>query len=264
MNNQFLNILFLLNFVFFISCVKEDEQSLYVETGEVYFSVIDTTTVVDIDTKALTGFDVNDFNVSLSRNENPIFTNEYGNIVGTTITCSAGSGYLITAESCTEKEAESANSNWGKARVAGKKAFEVKANEINNISVNCALANTGLKVSFSDYIKKTFSEYSITFYAADNEERNFTINKDNTFKTAYFNVGSENRALQYTVNLSLKGYAPYSFTESFTLEPSKTYQITVKMKDETMNKISISVTADGELIGEEDFTETINPYKPLE
>ena len=131
-------------------------------------------------TRALSGFDVKDFNVSLSRGETVVFSSrKYGDIAGTPITCSAGSGYLLTAESCTEGEAERTNSGWGQARLAGNVSFTVKPVEATEVTLKCALANSSVNVVFSDFIKKNLSDYAIALHAADASSRSFTFDKNN-------------------------------------------------------------------------------------
>ena len=264
MNKRILSILSAISLFSFVACTNEDEPITSTQKGEVRFSVIDTTQV-EVETKAITGLDVNDFNVALSRNDQWIFSSrKYKDIAGTSISCETGTGYIATAESCTEGEAERANNNWGQVRVAGKKEFEVKPIEPANVQIQCALANTSVSVVFSDYVKKYFSDYSITLHAADATGRSFTFDKNNySYKTAYFNVGTEKRALQYTASLTLPGAKePYTSTGSQTMEPATSYKFTVKQEDESKSKLSIQITTiDGTLVKEETFNETVNPYK---
>lgn len=260
MNKQILYILSLMGLLSFAACTSEDEPALSNETGEIRFSVVDTT-AVEITTKALPNFDVNEFNVSLSRGDESIFPNrKYGDIAGTSITCSAGSGYLLTAESCTEAEAESANNRWGKARVYGEETFDIVANETKNVTVSCGLANSSVEVEFSDYITSTYETYSIEIYATDATDRALTFNERNHgFKTAYFNVGESGRTLAYTVNLPTP-YKPYEGI--CTLAPSKDYKLSVTVKGEgSSTTATLGITVDGTLLEEITLKQNINPYE---
>ena len=245
------------------SCTGEEEPAVSGQTGEVWLSV-SAPADMEITTKALPNFDVNDFNLTLTRGETAIFTSQkYGNLAGSPITCSVGTGYLLTAESCTEAEAESANNGWGKARVTGQEPFEVKNGETTTVAVECALANTGVSVGFSDYVRGLFSDYSVTIHAADAESRQLTFSQ-NTYenRSAYFNVGEEKRALQYTVSLSRTGQSePYVYTKSLTLDPSSSYRLTVRLDDETQSRLQVGITVDGTLLREDTLTHLINPYK---
>lgn len=263
MNKQILYILSALCLLSFVSCTSEEEPIHSEEQGEIWLSVVDTSKV-EIVTRALSGFDVKDFNVSLSRGETVVFSSrKYGDIVGSPLICSAGSGYLLTAESCTEGEAERSNSGWGQARLAGDTLFTVKPVEATEVTLKCALANASVNVEFSDFIKKNLSDYSITLHASDAQSRSFTFDKNNySYKTAYFNVGTAGRALQYTVSLTLPGEKdPHAYSNTLTLDPSYSYHLRLKLDDETKSKISIGIIVDGTLVEEKTFTETINPYQ---
>ena len=258
MNKKILYILFLTGVLSFSACSNDDSPVLSNETGEIRFSLVDTTEV-EITTRALLNLDVNEFSVSLSRGETPIFTDrKYKDIAGTTISCSAGPNYLLKAENCTEAEAESKNTNWGQARVYGEKSFTVVANETNTVTVNCGLANSSVSVDFSDYIVSSFDNYSIDIYATDASSRTFKFDETNyKFKTAYFNV-SGTRDLSYTVTLP-SPYKPY--TDTLSMEPSKSYKFSVKIDGDNENStVTLGITVDGKLLDEIVLTENINPY----
>ena len=260
MNKQILYILSLMGLLSFAACTNEENPLLSEETGEIRFSVVDTTEV-EITTKASHYFDVNKLKVSLSRGNEPIFSNkEYGDIAGSAITCSASSDYLLSVESCTEDEAESANQGWGQARVNGKETFAVAANESKTVTVNCGVANSSVSVEFSDYITSMYTSYSIELHATDATSRTFTFDENNyKFKTAYFNVGESVREVTYTVNLP-NFEKPY--TGTLTLEPSKSYKLSIKVGGEGMNTtVTLGITVNGELLEEKILTEKINPYQ---
>lgn len=260
MHKQILYILSLMGLLSFAACTNEENPLLSEKTGEIRFSVVDTTEV-EITTKASHSFNVDEFKVSLSRGNESIFSNKkYGDIAGSVITCSASSDYMLTAESCTETEAESANQGWGQARAAGKEEFAVAANESKTIPVNCGVANSSVDVDFSDYITSMFSAYSIEIHATDATDRTFTFNENNfQFKTAYFNVNESVRELTYTVTLP----SPYKvYTRTLEIAPSKSYKLSVKVEGEdSKDTAKLSITVNGKLLKEETLTHNINPYQ---
>lgn len=260
MHKQILYILSLMGLLSFAACSNEENSLLSEETGEIRFSVVDTTEV-EITTKASHYFDVNEIKVSLSRGNESIFSNKkYGDIAGSVITCSASSDYMLTAESCTETEAESANQGWGQARAAGKEEFAVAANESKTVPVNCGVANSSVSVEFSDYITSMYTSYSIELHATDATSRTFTFDKSNyTFKTAYFNVSESKRELAYTVTLP----SPYKvYTRTLEIAPSKSYKLSVKVEGEdSKDTAKLSITVNGKLLKEETLTHNINPYQ---
>ena len=258
MNKYILFLLPLMGILSFVSCTNDEDPILSNETGEIRFSVVDTT-AVEITTKApFSNLDKNEFKVNLTHGNKSYLSNRrYGDIAGTSITCSAGEGYLLTAVSCTEAEAESANNGWGKARVYGEKTFDIVANKTMDVTVSCGLANSSVEVEFSDYITSTFNVYSITI---DPDGRNLTFDERNHgFKTAYFNVGESGRELEYAVTLP---YFENPYTKKFILQPSKSHKLSVKIDgDDTNTTVTLSITVDGELLDERILTEKINPYE---
>lgn len=259
MNKHILYLFSLMGLLSLAACTNEENPLLSNETGEVSFAVSEEEPV-QIETRA--SFDVNDFTVNLKRGSESLFSNrKYSDIAGTTYSYPAGDGYLFTAESCTESEAESANNKWGKARATGETSFEVVANQNNDIKIKCKQINTSVQVGFSNFIKKLCTEYAITFYAADDEERQFTIDQNNySYKTAYFNV-NESRALNYTVSLMRSG-EKHEFTGNYTLSPSSNYQLNIKLDDESISVISIGISVDGELVDDVEMNPVyINPYQ---
>ncbi len=259
MNKRILYLFSLMGLLSFAACTNEENSLLSNEVGEICFAVSEEEPV-QIETRA--SFDVNKFNVSLKRGSELLFSDrKYSDIAGTSYSYSAGKGYLFTAESCTESEAESANSKWGKARAAGEESFEVIANQNNNIEVTCKQVNASVQVGFSDFIKKLCPEYAITFYAADDDVRQFTIDQDNySYRTAYFNV-NESRALNYKVTLTYSG-EKHEFADNYTLLPSSNYQLNIKLSDESISVVSIGISVNGELVDDVKMDPVIiNPYE---
>ncbi len=258
MNKHILYLFSLMGLLSLAACTNEENPLLSNETGEVCFAVSEEEPV-QIETRA--SFDVNEFNVSLKRGSELLFSDKYSGIAGKSYGYSAGDGYLFTAESCTKSEAESANSKWGKARAAGEESFEIIANQNNNIEVTCKQVNASVQVGFSDFIKKLCPEYAITFYAADDDVRQFTIDQDNySYRTAYFNV-NESRALNYKVTLTYSG-EKHEFADNYTLLPSSNYQLNIKLSDESISVVSIGISVNGELVDDVKMDPVIiNPYE---
>ena len=105
-----------------------------------------------------------------------------------------------------------------------------------------------------------YTSYSIELHATDATSRTFTFDKSNyTFKTAYFNVSESKRELAYTVTLpSFK--EPY--TGKLTLEPSKSYTLSVKVEGEgSTATATLGIAVDGELRDEIILPQKINPYQ---
>lgn len=265
MNKQLLYIFTLIiGLLSFAACTNEDSPMQDEGTGEIRFAVVDTTSV-EIPTKSSLYFDeedIKEFRINLKRGDTPLFTNKrYGDIAGTTFTCAVSPDYVLTAENCTEAEAESANQSWGQVRMYGEEAFAVTANETKTVTVNCGMANSSVEVDFSNFIESMFPTYSIELHATDAPDRTFTFNETNyRYRKAYFNVGEAGRELSCTVKLP----SPYNgaHNKTLNLSPSKCYTLSVKVEnDTTSTNITLGVTVDGTLLEEIPLTEKINPYQ---
>lgn len=264
MNKQPLYILILMGLLSFAACTNEDTPIQNEGTGEIRFAVVDTTSV-EIPTKSSLYFDeedIKEFRINLKRGDTPLFTNKrYGDIAGTTFTCAASEEYVLTAENCTEAEAESADKGWGQVRMYGEEYFAVATSESKTVTVNCGMANSSVEVDFSNFIESMFPTYSIELHATDDADRSFTFDQSNyQYRKAYFNVSETGRQLSYTVNLPSPYKGPYSGT--LALSPSKCYTLSIKVKgDTTSTTVTLGVTVDRTLLEEILLTENINPYQ---
>lgn len=121
----------------------------------------------------------------------------------------AGYGYIVSAENCTEAEAESANDDWGRKRFAGLSAsFAIKAGETTAVNVGCSVANSGVEVVFGEAIPEYFNiSYDITIQEGsrtlvfDKETAGKVIDGDTiSGNVAYFNLnGGRVRSINYTI-----------------------------------------------------------------
>lgn len=263
MNKQLLYTLFALITVPFFSCTNDIASEAGI--GTVSFTVENAATDVVVETRAMSDIEEDDLMLTLKRGEEKLISGQtYGNIKEKHIPYSAGDGYVLTVENCTETEAENTNiSNgiyWGQERVYGKKEFSVIANQDNPVEVVCKLANSGVSVDFSGYVKNKWPDCQVEIYAGDDTERKFTFNQ-HVYKRAFFNVDEGGqRAIQYIVT----GGDNKEYTNSFPIEPGHYYNLTVKMTgEEAMNpQVTIQLMVDGELEDEKELEDVIvNPYK---
>ncbi len=263
MHKQILYTLSLMGLLSFAACTNEDSFIQNEGTGEIRFAVVDTARV-EIPTKSSLYFDeedIKEFRINLKRGDTPLFTNKrYGDIAGTTFTCAASEDYVLTAENCTEAEAESADKGWGQVRMYGEENFAVATGESKTVTVNCGMANSSVEVDFSNFIESMFPTYSIELHATDAPDRTFTFNETNyRYRKAYFNVGETGRELSCTVNLP----SPYKgHSKTVTLPPSKCCTLSIKVEGETgSTTVTLGVAVDGTLLEEIPLTEKINPYQ---
>lgn len=154
---------------------------------------------------------------------------------------SAGYGYKIFAESCSETEAITTNYGWGQRRYAGMSApFAVKAGQTTPVSVGCSVANAGVEVVFDESVPAYFTtSYDITI-----TEGNRTIVFDaitggtqvggeiNQGEVAYFNVDEEGH---HTITYTINAVGPKTLTKTGTLELTKAKISRIKLNYERSN-----------------------------
>lgn len=255
MNKHLLYTLFTLLSLSFFSCTNEMTDSRS-GIGSVSFSVTNNTEDVVIETRSSLDIDSDDLFLNLTRGNESLFTNKKYSELEKSYSYAAGSDYKITAQNCTEAAAEE---GWGQDRVYGEETFSIEANTSKTVTVECRLANSGISVSFSDYVKANFPDCELKLYAANDEGRTF-IFTSKVYKRAYFNVdANEKRAIQYI----LRNGKEELHTSSLTLEPGHYYNLSVKVENESsLNPyLTIGISIDGELVDEEELEEIINPYK---
>lgn len=122
---------------------------------------------------------------------------------------SAGYGYTVKAENCTELTAEEANEGWGMRRCSGMSdPFAIIAGETTKVGVYCSVANAGVEVVFDESVPQYFTDsYSVTITEAgrtiifDETTAGSSVNGSITGgNIAYFNVDEGgNRNITYKI-----------------------------------------------------------------
>ena len=154
---------------------------------------------------------------------------------------SAGYGYKIFAESCSETEAITTNYGWGQRRYAGMSApFSIKAGQTTAVGVGCSVANAGVEVVFDESVPAYFTtSYDITITEGDRTivfdaitggtQEGEEINQG---EVAYFNVDGEgHHIITYTIN----AVGPKTLTKTGTLELTKAKISRIKLNYERSN-----------------------------
>lgn len=166
---------------------------------------------------------------------------------------SAGYGYSIYAESCSEAAAESNNDGWGERRYTGISApFAIKAGQTTDVSINCTVANAGVEVVFD----KTVSTYFTGgFYVSITEgSRNIVFDRysgglssagniTQHSQVAYFNIGEEGtRNITYHIHAE----SPHKTLDrdiETTLTKARIHRAAINYE---MSTFSFNVTIDDE------------------
>lgn len=140
---------------------------------------------------------------------------------------SAGYGYKVFAESCSEDEAITVNDGWGQRRYAGlSDAFSIKAGQTTAVSVGCSVANAGIEVVFDESVPAYFTtSYDVTITEGD---RTIVFDKItggtkvggevNQGEIAYFNVDDEGK---HTITYTITAVGPKTLVKTGTMVLNK-------------------------------------------
>lgn len=161
---------------------------------------------------------------------------------------SAGYGYSIKAESCSEATAEASNSGWGQRRYAGHSAqFAIKAGETTKVGVGCSVVNAGVCVVFDETLSSYFTtDYRVTIKEGDRTLLFTSANAGSSIgeeatdgQIAYFNTGADDtRTISYTIHA--EGPKTIDKTYEITLSTAKISRLKLTYDTSTFN-VSISV-----------------------
>lgn len=141
---------------------------------------------------------------------------------------SAGYGYTVKAENCTETDAETSNEQWGQKRFAGfSEPFAIKAGEITKVGIGCSVANAGVEVIFDETVPHHFTDsYQVTISGNGrpiifDEETGGKKESGNIIAgdVAYFNVDKDGKRV---VTYKIEAYGPGKrLVKSNTVELAK-------------------------------------------
>ena len=166
---------------------------------------------------------------------------------------SAGYGYRIKAESCSEQRAESSNEGWGERRYMGlSESFAIKAGQTTQVGVSCSVVNAGMEVYFdktvssyfTDGFRVTVTEGSRTLLFDKNSgglSDNGSSSQDS--EVAYFNVGDEGtRQITYHIH-AVSPRKTLDRDIEITLTKAHIYRVTINYE---MSTFSLNITVDEE------------------
>lgn len=229
------------------SCTNEQEEPSVEAYGTVRFALDSE------ESRALnTSYNKDAFQVSVKQGNTTVVRPQAYSALQNGVLIKVGSGYQAYAESCSESEAESANSGWGCIRYYGvSEPFAVAKDQAKWIDLPCAIANAAVSVQTDDEIAS--SAYQLTVQASDNTGRRLTFNDSTKENTAYFNVAGS-RTIQYTLTIG-----DHTLSQSFAIQPQHSYTLDVHKQTNEEITVSIGVTVDAN-VAEDTTEETYNPY----
>lgn len=248
MRRTFIYIMILM---IFVSCSKLSEQY-----GALALSV-SSEVEVDVQTKSEQAGQFDSYNIHITGIHTGNDPYEASLVYGETdwpLTLPFGL-YSITAESCTEDVAHSANEGFGCVRFMGMiEGVQVKTpvSTATDVSVVCTMANAKLSITFDDGFLSDFQNVRAEVVLGD---RIVTITSDQASDVqAYFNVGQES-VLTYTVYGTIDD-VQMKYTSSIVLRPAKHARLTFKSNHNGILGPQVSVDKE---IGTNEIEGAIDP-----
>lgn len=163
---------------------------------------------------------------------------------------SGGTGYTISAESCTSEEATTANQGWGAPHFTGESTFDVTAGQTTPVTLQCTLQNAGVTVNVQSSFTEKFPVYSIT----TEDSRSLVWNSQSVGNIAYYNTTAEESNLELRVVGSQGGWEDrVNITKTVTLTRGKVNSINLSYDDNSGN-IDIDITTDQDITTEDNGT----------
>jgi hypothetical protein len=167
--------------------------------------------------------------------------------------------YYVTAENCTEAEAEAGN---GKMRLYGRSAdVNLSAEALSQTAeVGCTVANAKVSVEFDSSVQGRFSGLQVTLAGGTTPDRSLTIaqTEAGVITETWFNPSS----LTYTISGTFTGSGmtkPVEIVKTITLEAKNNIKLLVRVNLEN-GQLSPSITVDTDIDNLQETTEEFNPY----
>lgn len=179
---------------------------------------------------------------------------------GSTMTYETGTGYTLTAESCTEALAESANDNWGTARFADTSdAFSITSGNATPVALVCSMQNARVSVNYNETFKSVFTDYTVEVHETSASSRTLTFQSDATTSGpyAYFNIDA-NPQLTYVIKGKFNGSEVRELKTGTCILAAKQWS-KLNISADSNGQISLSITIDT-AVTEIDEEINVNPY----
>lgn len=229
------------------ACTNNDEPVQ--ECGQINLTLENSTAPeIEVNTRTVTDLtetDAKDYNIQVLQNGNvKLESTNFLTFKNTTFIFPIGSGYTVTAESCTEEVGQSANDGVGQIRYFGTSApFEVRTNEISNVKVTCTMANAKVSIAYDEVFAQVFNGYTVEVSTEAEPSRIITFD-------------SKNPNLKCTVSGTYKGNVRTA-TQTIQLEAAKWYKLNIKTSASGRIDMGISVN---DTVEEKPQDVEVNPY----
>ena len=238
------------------ACNKAVIDSQMAGEGSLSFSL--NADDVLVSTKATVGADVlANYKVILTPTQDGQtgWTKTYADVIGQTFVMSAGT-YKVYAENITALQAETGN---GALRVAApEQNVTVTANQTGTATLNCVTKSSKIVVEYTKEFTDVFTNYSFVVSEVDGSSRaDGAKNLSLTNGTPAFYNGSV--TLQYTLTGTHELNGNKTLGGTIDLTEGHSLKVVVNQSSAS-GGLGITITANDELIADEDHNVTIDPY----
>lgn len=246
------------------ACTNNEDPSQ--EYGQINLSLENNITPeIEVNTRTVTDLsetEAKDYNIQVLQSGSvKLESTNYLTFKNTTFIFPVGSDYTVTAESCTEEDAKTANDGVGQIRYFGTSApFPINTNAKSDVKVTCAMANAKVSINYDEVFTQVFSSFTVTVHTEADASREITFDsngKCNTaYDAAYFNIDSQNQKLVCVVSGTYKGNIRTT-TQNIQLEAAKWYKLNIKTS--ASGQINMGISVDDKVEESEENVE-VNPY----
>lgn len=248
-------------FMSLASCSNSDEPQVE-QFGTISLGMSADITVNTRTETTLTNEELANYQITLKQGEEIKKNGTYSTLFqgGNTMIVNTGTGYTLTAASCTDDVAESANNNQGQVQYKGtSEAFTVNANQNTDVAVKCTVANAQVSVTWDSSIAKSsaFTDLKAEVYENSKESRKFTFTNSDTDPHPFFNIDSDPE-LVGTITYKFNGNEKNYTITGIALAPAKHIKLAISASTNS-GQITVTITVD-DTVEEENHPIEINPY----
>lgn len=239
-----------------VACNNENET--LVEYGHISLG-LENSKEITVSSRASSAEELANFNINILQGSVSKWAGKYNELQNVELVYPVGDNYLVTAESCTLAEAQSANSNWGEMRTAGQSTpFSITSGATTQVNFSCTMQNAKVGFSYDQSFKDVFTDYSVEVYESSESNRTLVFDSNATFETkaAYFNIDADPQ-ISYTVKGLFNGVQK-TYPGTLVIAAAKWHRLTVKA---TANgQINLGITIDNS-VQEDNQNVEVNPYQ---
>lgn len=238
----YLYIAFIVATSLLMGCTNELDSPIPMEgTGRIALQVSsDSKMQTRGEQKELTEEQKNQFTVCIYRGSTLLVSKIFSQLTEEDLTVQTGSGYKVTAESCSLEEAED---GFGQIRLFGTSpSLEVTKGQTSKASVHCTPANAGVNVVTTENFNAIFSSYEMK---VSHGGRELTFTPQNANTTGYYNVPADGATLTYSLKATpTAGGNPVTASSTIRLQVGKISQL--KLDTTAKGTITLGITYDDE------------------